>query len=98
MSKQTGSRSGYTVEYQNRDNIWKRLHVNELVKEGNGIAIGHWDHDSWINAMLHVMSYEAAVATIAVAKANSLDNWLVKFRIRRWDVTYELKAVETDDA
>ena len=77
-----------------RDGIWKRLFCNELSKTGEGIALAHWDQDAWINAMLQVMSYEAAVAMIAVAKANSLDNWLVKFRIRRWDVTYTLAAVE----
>jgi hypothetical protein len=98
MSHQTGHRSGYTVEYQNRDKIWKPFHINELTKDGNGIALAHWEHDTWINAMLRVMSYEAAVAVIAVAKANAFEKaMIVKFRIRRWDVTYDLKAVETED-
>lgn len=98
MSHQTGSRSGYTVEYQNKDRIWKQLRVDELTKDGVGIALAHWEHDSWINSMLRVMSYEAAVAVIAVAKAASFEQALcVKYRIRRWDVTYDLKAVETED-
>jgi hypothetical protein len=98
MSHQTGNRSGYTVEYQNKDKIWKQLPIPELDRDGNGIALAHWEHDTWINAMLHVMSYEAAVAVIAVAKAASFEQALcVKYRIRRWDVTYELKATETDD-
>jgi hypothetical protein len=98
MSHQTGSRSGYTVEYQNEDKIWKTLHADELTKDGNGVALAHWEHGTWINAMLHVMSYESAVAVIAVAKAASFkQSRCVKYRIRRWDVTYDLKAVGTED-
>jgi hypothetical protein len=98
MSHQNCSRSGYTVEWKNEDEIWKTLYPPELVSKGDGIPLGQYEHDAWINAMLRVMSYEAAVAMIAVIKANSFQQALcVKYRIRRWDVTYELKAVETDD-
>ena len=98
MSTQTGKRSGYTVEYQNSDGIWKWLRIDELAKEGEGIRLAHWDHDGWINAMLRVLSYEAAVAVIAVIKANSFEQSLcTKYRIRRWDVSYTLSAVETED-
>ena len=98
MSHQTCSRSGYTVEWKNPDGIWKTVYPPELVSSADGIQLGQYEHDAWINAMLRVMSYEAAVAMIAVIKANSFQQALcVKYRIRRWDVTYELKAVETED-
>ena len=98
MSQQICTRSGYTVEWKNQDGIWKTRYPTELVNNGEGIPLAQYERDAWINAMLRVMSYEAAVAFIAAIKATSWEQaYCVKYRIRRWDVTYELKAVETDD-
>lgn len=96
MSELTCSRSGYTVEYLNQDKIWKQV---EIDYDGAGpVPAALWEHEGWINTMLRVMSYEAAVATIALAKAQSFEASLcTQYRIRRWDVTYTLKAVQTED-
>jgi hypothetical protein len=97
MSHCTGNRSGYTVEYQNPDGVWKTLPI-EPIDGVPGIAIAHHEHDSWINAMARVLSYEAAVAVIAATKAASWkESHCVKYRIRRWDVVYDIKATITDD-
>ena len=96
MSHLTATRSSYTAEYLNRDNIWKPVEV--LFEVEGPIPTAQHPHEAWINTILRVMSYEAAVALIAVEKARSWEAaHCIKYRIRRWDVRYELTATETED-
>lgn len=95
MSGASGSRSGYTIEKLNEDGIWKRIPTDY---ECPGKVRGaYWLHDECINMLAGVLSYQAAIAGIALHVAESFENSLGQYRLRRHDVTYEVRATETDD-
>ena len=95
MSAASGSRSGYTIEKLNEDGIWKRIPIDY---EGPGkVQSAYWLHDECTNMMAGVLSYEAAIAVTALHIAESFENSLGQYRIRRHDVVYDIRATETDD-
>lgn len=96
MSAAGGSRSGYTIEVLNEDGIWKKIFINYECNE-KLIKSAYWPHDACINMMAGVLSYEAAVAILASYIAESFENSLRQYRLRRHDVTYDIRATETDD-
>lgn len=95
MSGASGSRSGYTIEKLNEDGIWKRIPI-EYECPGT-IKGAYWPHDQCINMMAGVLSYEAAIASIALCVADSFENSLGQYRLRRHDVIYDIRATETDE-
>ena len=95
MSGASGSRSGYTIEKLNEDGIWKKIPIDYDCAAG--IRGAYWLHDACINMMAGVLSYEAAIAVVASYIAESFENSLGQYRIRRHDVVYNIRATETDD-
>ena len=92
MSIQTKSRSGYFVQHQNEGRSWEHLRADKRVSD----TAEHWEDHSWINAMIQVMPYEDALAVIAAIKDDPLGK--SRYRICRWELTYELSdAFDSDD-